>query len=140
MDEIGPLVTWLHNGTLLDEVFLWRPHIRSTTNKTVLSWSEVRNAAIKAILPSEIPSANHTNSTNYKNIFTTNQVDSLRDDESIHSQDSMITKSASQLSVSVFDPDIPSIDKLTTKMNDNTSSTSDSMSDDVSECEDDIFT
>lgn len=145
VDEIGPLVTWLHDGTWLDEVFLWRPHIRSSSEKTAHMWSDVRNAAVRASLPKGIFSADHTSSVSYKNILLTNinsQIVPLKDDESIHSEDSTATECASHLSVSVFDPDIPSIGNLHTEVKGSKLSVSDQLSNDISDSGDEegIFT
>lgn len=144
VDEIGPLVTWLHNGTWLDEMFLWRAHIRSPNDMTTHVWSEVRDAAEKTSRSLGIPSANSTSSLSYKNIFFTNTNDqfiSLRDDESLHSEGST-NNCASHSSLSVFDPDIPSIDKLHIKTKGSASSISDQLSGDISDSGDEasIFT
>lgn len=131
VDEIGPLVTWLHNGTRLDEVFLWRPHIRSSDEKTVHTWSEVRNAAMRASPPTGLLSENHTCSIPYKNIFFTDindEASTLKDNESIQSEDSTASECASHFGASVFDPDIPSINELHTKVKGSTSCMSDQLS------------
>lgn len=132
MDEIGPLVTWLHNGTWLDEVFLWRPHIRSSKEEAAHLWPEVKNAAMRTSYPTGLLTANQTSSVFHKNIFLTNTSDegtALRDNESIHSEDSTATEHTSHSSGSVFDPDIPSFDRLHSKEKGSTSSMDDQFSD-----------
>lgn len=145
VDEIGPLVTWLHNGTWLDEVFLWRPHIRSSDEKTAHTWSEVRNAAMRVSLPTGLLSENHTCSIPYKNIFFTDVSDeaiTLKDNESIQSENSTVSEYASHFGASAFDPDIPSINELHTKVKGSTSCMNDQLLDDISDSgdEDGIFT
>lgn len=145
-DEIGPLVTWLHSGTWLDEIFLWRPHIRSSNDKTAHTWSEVRNAALRTSPPLGIQSANHTCSLSDKDIFLTNiygQDIPLKDDVSVHSEDnSDASKSGSHVTVSVFDPDIPSIDELHTDGKGSAASMNDDLSEHLSDSGDEegIFT
>lgn len=136
VDEIGPLVTWLHNGTWLDEVFLWRPHIRSSDEKTVHTWSEVRNAAMRTSQPTRLLSETHTRSIPYKNISfmdVNDEAITLKDNESIHSEDTTASECTSHFGASVFDPDIPSIDELHTKVKGTTSCMSDQLSDDISD-------
>ncbi|XP_050726447.1 uncharacterized protein LOC127003584 isoform X1 [Eriocheir sinensis] len=146
VDEIAPLVTWLHTGTWLDEMFLWRPHIRSSNENTAHTWSEVRNAALRTSPPLRIPSGNHTCSLPGKDTFFTNtngQDIPLKDDVSVHSEeDSGASKCGSHVTVSVFDPDIPSVDKLHTEGKGSAASMNDDLSEDLSDSGDEegIFT
>lgn len=117
VDQIAALVTWLHGGTWLDEVFLWQPKIRSSSQENVsYTLSEMRGAAFRTSLPTGRMSETHTGiSMMYGNILLTNiddQTTALRDEISIHSEDSATTDCNSEASGSVFDPDIPSFDRL----------------------------
>lgn len=116
VEQIAALVTWLHGGTWLDEMFLWQPVIRSAKEKVSYTWPKMRLTALRASATAVKTSEPHTClSIVYGNIYLSsaaNQTAAERDTFSIHSEDSTITEEDSEDTDSVFDPDIPSFKRL----------------------------
>ena len=60
VDQIAALVTWLHGGTWLDELFLGGPKVRSSSHeKDSYTWSEMRDGAFRASPPTGRISETH---------------------------------------------------------------------------------
>ncbi|XP_045136859.1 uncharacterized protein LOC123519531 isoform X2 [Portunus trituberculatus] len=144
VDQVAALVTWLHGGTRLDEMFLWWPVIR-LTKKVSYTWPKMRLAALRASATALKVSEPHTGlSVMYGNIYLLSPADQIpvpRDNLSKHSEDSITTEGDSEDSDSVFDPDIPSFRRLLEVNNNSKLSVNSEHSEKLSDCsDDDVFT